>query len=138
MIVVERPIAKGEQLFDSYNKGHLETPGSNRRIDLIFQYGIICNCTACKLDYPLKGQLKIQVGLAPLPNLGSYPDLGTDALKAALARYNKYMQKHDCFYPCAQLDQVAEEWEVLQRSLLDGQMWERHEVFEKYSRELQP
>ncbi|XP_037048121.1 SET and MYND domain-containing protein 4-like [Bradysia coprophila] len=59
VLVVQRPIKKGDQLFDNYGYHFANVSKSYRRMDLLKQYRFECDCEACKNDWPLLSQLKV-------------------------------------------------------------------------------
>lgn len=52
-VVINRPIAKGGQLFDNYGYHHCLENRKNRQTELNDQYRFKCQCEACTNDYPL-------------------------------------------------------------------------------------
>ncbi|XP_070490712.1 SET and MYND domain-containing protein 4-like isoform X1 [Chironomus tepperi] len=58
VIMVDKPIKKGEQLFDCYRSTFLIKPKAERQITLYEQYSFHCQCEACTKDYPQFKSLK--------------------------------------------------------------------------------
>ncbi|KAL7017896.1 hypothetical protein ACKWTF_010560 [Chironomus riparius] len=57
-IMVERPIKKGEQLFDCYRTTFFTQPKAERQMILYEDYSFQCQCEACTKNYPLFHSLK--------------------------------------------------------------------------------
>lgn len=57
-LMVERPIKKGEQLFDCYRTTFFTQSKKERQYDLLENYSFNCECEACINDYPLFSNLK--------------------------------------------------------------------------------
>lgn len=60
VLIVQRPIAKGEQLFDNYGYPFTNTPLEYRQTELLQRYKFRCNCEACANKWPLMPNLKIK------------------------------------------------------------------------------
>ncbi|KAG5672330.1 hypothetical protein PVAND_002464 [Polypedilum vanderplanki] len=58
IIVVDRPIKKGEQLFDCYRSPFFKQSKSERQYSLLNEYAFRCQCEACVKNYPLFHSLK--------------------------------------------------------------------------------
>lgn len=58
-LVVQRPIKKGDQLFDNYGYHFTNVAKSYRRMELLKQYRFECGCEACKNNWPLLSELKV-------------------------------------------------------------------------------
>lgn len=59
VLVVIRPVDKGEQIFDNYGYSFTYVPKDFRQSELLTQYRFKCNCQACDNDWPLLPSLKI-------------------------------------------------------------------------------
>ncbi len=60
VLIVQRPIKKGEQLFDNYGY-HFATVSKDKRLtELEKQYRFKCDCDACENNWPLMADLKIE------------------------------------------------------------------------------
>lgn len=59
VVIVSRPIRKGEQLFDSYRPHFNVQPKTQRQENLLRDYNFNCDCEACINDYPTNQHLKI-------------------------------------------------------------------------------
>lgn len=59
MVVVQRPIKKGEQLFDNYGHHFANVSKECRQTELLKQYRFKCDCDACKNSWPFLSDLKI-------------------------------------------------------------------------------
>ena len=79
-----RNILAGEEISDSYGVGFIETPKKMRQIKLLKQYRFICNCSACKDDYPL------------FLNLNKHlPDILANCVETSLNKINDAFRKAD-------------------------------------------
>lgn len=59
VLVVQRPIQKGEQLFDNYGYHFTNVSKDSRQKELLKQYKFQCECDACKNNWPFLSNLKI-------------------------------------------------------------------------------
>lgn len=59
ILVVTKPVDKGEQLFDNYGYSYTNVPKDYRQMELQKQYKFKCKCHACEKDWPLMPLLKI-------------------------------------------------------------------------------
>jgi hypothetical protein len=58
MVVVDRPIKRGEQLFDCYRSPFFRQSKPERQYSLLSEYAFRCQCEACTNNYPLFHCLK--------------------------------------------------------------------------------
>lgn len=58
-LVVQRPIKKGDQLFDNYGYHFANVAKDCRQTELLQQYRFKCACDACKNDWPFLSDLKV-------------------------------------------------------------------------------
>lgn len=59
VVVVQRPIKQGDQLFDNYGFNFTNTSKGNRQMELFNHYKFKCSCEACGNDWPLLPNLKV-------------------------------------------------------------------------------
>lgn len=59
ILVVQRPIKNGDQLFDDYGYNFTNMTREHRQIGLLKQYRFGCCCEACVNEWPLLSELKI-------------------------------------------------------------------------------
>ncbi|CRL05941.1 CLUMA_CG019150, isoform A [Clunio marinus] len=59
ILIVQRPIAKGEQLFDNYGYCFTNVSKDCRQQALLKQYRFKCNCRACVDNWPLLPSLRV-------------------------------------------------------------------------------
>lgn len=59
VLIVQRPIEKGAQLFDNYGYNFTNTARDYRRAELFKRYKFKCDCDACANNWPLLPSLKI-------------------------------------------------------------------------------
>lgn len=59
ILIVQRPISKGEQIFDNYGFNFTNVPKDQRQSELIRQYNFLCQCIACEKNYPLLPSLSV-------------------------------------------------------------------------------
>lgn len=59
ILVVMKPVDKGEQLFDDYGYNFPNVPKDIRQLKLLKQYKFECKCHACENDWALFSSLKI-------------------------------------------------------------------------------
>lgn len=59
VLIVQRSIKRGEQLFDNYGFSFTNVAKDDRRMHLLKQYRFKCNCEACVNDWPFMPALKI-------------------------------------------------------------------------------
>lgn len=59
VLVVQRSIKKGEQLFDNYGYNFVNMPRKHRKSELLERYRFKCSCEACANNWPLLPSLKI-------------------------------------------------------------------------------
>ncbi|KAJ6630523.1 SET and MYND domain-containing protein 4 [Pseudolycoriella hygida] len=59
VLIVQRPIEKGAQLFDNYGYHFTNMSKDCRQKELLKQYKFLCNCDACKHNWPILTNLKI-------------------------------------------------------------------------------
>lgn len=118
VLVVQRPIAKGEALGLGYIKVFWSTPKVERQRFYYAQYGFLCKCTACELNYPVKSQCWVQERFKPLQiNRTMNP---VEMWKA----YSEYMQRNDRYFPCLQLYEVETKWDLQIIAILAAHLWE--------------
>lgn len=110
-VVVNRPIAPGEQLFDNYGFHHCLEDLRERQTSLFSQYMFKCSCEACKRNFPLFPYL-------PLVDQGFQKFISNDIKKLSLLdvktakerfpAYCNYLKKFDRKYPCYEISSVQE------------------------------
>jgi hypothetical protein len=59
VLVVQRSIDKGEQIFDNYGFVFTNEFRENRQAELLKQYKFLCSCEACKRNWSILPKLKI-------------------------------------------------------------------------------
>lgn len=59
VLIVQRPIGKGDQIFDNYGFNFTSVPRDHRQSELISQYNFLCHCIACEKNYPLLPSLPV-------------------------------------------------------------------------------
>ncbi|XP_053683937.1 SET and MYND domain-containing protein 4 [Sabethes cyaneus] len=112
--LINRPIKKGDQLYDNYGYHHCLETLSERQIGLRGQYCFRCQCEACKNNYPLYYDL----GHANLPPFVKNPIINDELdglrkhdIKTALKKIPDYCQFLNAFddqYPNYELSSVQE------------------------------
>lgn len=130
IMMVVRPIRKGEQLFDNYGPIFPLMAKKQRQVTLLNQYGFKCGCDACENDYPVVKRLKAAKGLEDINTLnagGSVANQTNTSLEGRLNRADKlcqFLQKYDKTYPCLQV--LEADWELYEiySSLADEGQWE--------------
>lgn len=110
-LMVNRPIAAGEQLFDNYGYHHCLEDTTERKIMLKSQYMFECGCESCKLNYGLFAELSdatkdfdefLGDDIAKLSNFD---------LANAKSRFQDYCEKInelDKHYPCREISTLQE------------------------------
>jgi hypothetical protein len=96
-LMVERPIKKGEQLFDCYKTTFFTQSKRERQLELLESYSFNCECEACINEYPLFNRLKtIDKKIYRLAKKGRDEVSKLDG-KQARKKFNEYceaIQKH--------------------------------------------
>jgi hypothetical protein len=59
VVIVQRTVEAGSQLFDNYGYSFTNVPRDFRQSELLKQYRFKCNCIACNTDFGLLPSLKI-------------------------------------------------------------------------------
>jgi hypothetical protein len=59
VLIVSRPISKGEQLFDSYRPNFNNQVKVQRQEALLKDYGFMCDCEACANNWPINKDLEV-------------------------------------------------------------------------------
>ena len=59
IVIVQRPISKGEQLFDNYGLSFTNVAKEDRQNQLMKQYSFKCSCEACEENWPILPELEI-------------------------------------------------------------------------------
>lgn len=59
VLVVQRPVKEGDQLFDNYGYNFTNVTKDYRQSELLKQYRFKCNCEPCINDWPILSALKI-------------------------------------------------------------------------------
>lgn len=59
ILIVVKPVGKGEQLFDNYGYNFTNFTKDHRRNELFKQYKFMCKCVACQKDWPLFPSLQV-------------------------------------------------------------------------------
>lgn len=59
VLIVQRPIEKGDQLFDNYGYNFTNVSKDDRQMELMKQYKFRCSCEACTNSWPILPGLKV-------------------------------------------------------------------------------
>lgn len=59
IVIVQRPISKGEQIFDNYGFSFTNVAKNDRQSQLMKQYKFRCSCKACEKNWPIMPKLEI-------------------------------------------------------------------------------
>lgn len=78
-----RPIPAGQQLLDNYGYHHAVMRRDERRRQLQAQYRFLCECDACRDDWPLYQQLPTLSGDAEALEAARVSDCEIEALRRA-------------------------------------------------------
>jgi len=106
VIVVIRPIQKGEQIFDSYRLNFNIQSKAERQESLKKDYGFSCDCEACVGDYPMNQNLAsiseslLEYAWEAHENL---PFMNAESAKQKLHEYCNVIMKHSKRFPSAEL-----------------------------------
>lgn len=112
-LVVQRPIKKGEQLFDNYGYNFVNTPKKYRQTELLKRYKFQCSCEACENNWPLLPYLKMfdKACLNKAKRACQELSLGVGNSKKATEKYKELCQNIENYhknYPslelCSMLD----------------------------------
>ncbi|KAL7024665.1 hypothetical protein ACKWTF_013151 [Chironomus riparius] len=110
-IMVNRPIEKGEQLFDNYGYHHCLESFRQRQTSLNNQYMFKCTCDACVHDYKLFPQLKYATKVFDNfigNDVKELQDLNMKTAQRRLKDYCKMINKLDRHYPCREISSLQE------------------------------
>ena len=84
IVPIHRDIHVGEEISDSYGVGFIVNPKKIRQKKLLSQYRFICECSACKDDYP------------QFLNLNKHlPDVLANCVDTSLNKINDSLRKAD-------------------------------------------
>lgn len=106
VVIVIRPVLKGDQLFDSYRPNFNVMPRSQRRETLLKDYGFECDCEACTNDWPLNAELKVadeELLQFAWETHEDLPFLTCDEAKEKLKACCELFAKNHRNFPCAEL-----------------------------------
>ena len=106
VVIVSRPIAKGEQLFDSYRPMFNNQSKAQRQECLLKDYGFICDCEACVKNWPMNANLKvISEDLLEFAwtSHEDLPFLTVKEAKQKLVELYEIIQQHHQHFPTAEL-----------------------------------
>ncbi|CRK89945.1 CLUMA_CG003674, isoform A [Clunio marinus] len=97
ILLVERPIAKGEQLYDCYKTTFYTQPRRERQEVLLNEYYFSCDCIACSNDFPIFQRLKsFDKKIYKIAKKGKdeLSKLDVDHAKKRFKEYCDIIQKH--------------------------------------------
>lgn len=108
VLIVQRPIKKGEQLFDNYGCNFVNMPKKYRISELQQRYRFKCSCEACENDWPLLPRLKIidKTCLNKAKKACRELSLSEGNNKKAAEKYKELCQNIDNFhknFPCLEV-----------------------------------
>uniref|UniRef100_A0A1Q3FCS2 Protein-lysine N-methyltransferase SMYD4 n=1 Tax=Culex tarsalis TaxID=7177 RepID=A0A1Q3FCS2_CULTA len=112
--LINRPVKKGEQLFDNYGYHHCLEPLTDRQSGLRAQYSFKCQCEACRKNYPLYFSLKrieLPPNVAHPINNDEFEKLREHDMQTALKKMPDYCRFINTFagqYPCFDVSSVQE------------------------------
>lgn len=100
ILVVQRPIKKGEQLFDNYGCNFVNMPKKYRECELVQRYKFKCSCEACENDWPLLPYLKVidKVCLNKAKKACRELSLSGDNNKKAAEKYKQICQSIENYH----------------------------------------
>lgn len=110
-MLVNRPIAAGEQLFDNYGLHHCLESFDVRQTSLKNQYMFNCSCEACEGRYPLYYHLKTldrHFTQFVSDDIEKLSQLDIQRAKKKFQPYCDYLKKWDASYPCYEISSVQE------------------------------
>lgn len=108
-VVINRPVASGEQLFDNYGFHHCLEDKQIRQKQLLGQYMFECQCEACNGNFPLFPNLKSVESRFDIAN--DIAELRLMNIKHAKKWFKdvcNYLSKNDKYYPCHEISAMQE------------------------------
>jgi SET and MYND domain-containing protein 4 len=111
VVMINRPIAVGEQIFDNYGYHHCLEDFQQRQTSLYNQYMFRCGCEACNNKFSLFPELphvdnKFDRFLGD--DVKKLSELDVQRAKEKFKSYCSYLQKLDKRYPCWEISSVQE------------------------------
>jgi hypothetical protein len=111
VVMVNRPIAAGDQIFDNYGFHHCLQDIKDRQTSLYNQYMFKCSCEACTKNYPIFPELplvdpRFEDFLSD--DVKKLSELNVQRAKDRFSDYCSYLQKFDKRYPCWEISSVQE------------------------------
>lgn len=114
VLIVERPIKKGDQLFDCYIGDSFYFKKKNSRREELLDYQFVCDCDACEHDFPemMTGDLETLDKVLHTYAQKAYNELrdprkimSTKEAKELAVKYSNIMQRNyrEQNYPCREI-----------------------------------
>lgn len=111
IVVINRPIPAGGQLFDNYGFHHCLEDLGRRQSSLLNQYMFKCTCEACTGNFPLYFDLPMIDGSFQKlfsNDIQKLSSLDINYAKSRFKIYCNYLMKHDRSYPCWEVSSIQE------------------------------
>jgi SET and MYND domain-containing protein 4 len=130
VLVVQRPIDKGEQIFDNYGFSFTNVPREDRRDELLIQYKFLCKCEACEKNWPILPKLKVSDKALLNKAKKACRDLGLSDLnhKNSRSKYEELcelLEKHRNCFPsieiCSLMESASAYFEMTTKPLIQFQ-----------------